>query len=289
MKPRLAVHKFASCDGCQLALLAAGEALLELAARVEFVHFAELGVVNPEARADIAFIEGSVSTPEDAARLAAIRAASDKVVTIGVCATAGGIQALRNLAPDAASWPAAIYARPHYVASLAESMPIASVIKVDLELWGCPVTTRQLMSALHDLIAGVRPALSSEAVCLDCKRAGNPCVLVSRGEPCLGPVTRTGCFALCPALGRACYGCFGPSAPCHADALADRFVELGLTREQAGRRMGFITSASPHPGPPPLAGEKAPELNPPPPAGERALDLNPPPLAGEGRVGAGSA
>lgn len=242
MKPRLAVHKFASCDGCQLALLHAGEALLELAARVEFVHFAEAGVVHPEAQADIALIEGSVSTGADARRLAAIRAASGKVVTIGVCATAGGIQALRNARADAATWPASIYANPEYIDSLAQSRPIASEIKVDVQLWGCPVTTRQVITTLDDLIAGVRPAVPAGPVCLDCKRAGHACVLVSGGEPCLGPVTRSGCGALCPSLGRACHGCFGPSVPCQAEPLVARFVALGLSEAQAWQRMRFITS-----------------------------------------------
>jgi coenzyme F420-reducing hydrogenase gamma subunit len=240
-KPRVAVHKFSSCDGCQLAFLNAGERLLELARQVEFVHFAEAGVVNPEAEADIAFVEGSLTTADEIERIRAIRARSTYLVTIGACATAGGIQALRNGQMHGADWIGSVYAAPELIASLDVSAAIAAHVNVDLQLWGCPVSTQQVMQAVRDRLSGVKPKPVTDSVCLDCKRAGAACVLVTRGEPCMGPATRAGCGALCPQFGRACYGCFGPSEQPNGTALAERFAQLGLVPEAVRRRFLFIT------------------------------------------------
>ncbi len=242
-KSRIAVHKFSSCDGCQLAFLNLGEALLELAGLVDFVHFLEAGFDDAAAQVDIAFIEGSVSTPEDAARLRAIRANSRYLITIGACATAGGVQALRNLA-DAEAWTAAVYASPEFIHSLATSTPIRAEVKVDLELWGCPVNSRQVLAAVRALLFGVAPVVENDKVCMECKRRGQVCVLVARGEPCMGPVTRTGCGALCPSFGRDCYACYGPAENSNGAALANRFVGLGLAPAAVARRFLAINGAS---------------------------------------------
>ena len=243
-RPRIAVHKFASCDGCQLALLNAGEAFLELTRLADIVHFAEAGWYEPAAAVDIAFVEGSISTPEDVERIRAVRASARHLVTIGACATAGGLQALRNGLTQSADWLAAVYASPEYVRSLPDSQPVAAHVAVDVELWGCPVTTEQVLAATGDLLRDIAPAILAEPVCVQCKQRGLACVLVSRGEPCLGPVTRGGCGALCPAVGRACYGCFGPAGLPNTAALARRFEDLGLRREDIARRFLFITPAA---------------------------------------------
>lgn len=241
MKPRLAVHKFASCDGCQLALLNAGEALLDLAGLVEIVHFAEAGPVNPDAEVDIALVEGSITTAHDIERIQSIRKLSQSVITIGACATSGGLQALRN-ASNVGDWTAAIYAKPQYIQTLATSTPIRDHIHVDFELWGCPVNTRQVFAAVRDLLSGVVPRDESDKVCLECKRRNHSCVMVSQGLPCLGPVTRTGCGALCPGLGRECYGCYGPAENSNATALAQQFRSLGLASADIVKRFHAIHS-----------------------------------------------
>ena len=199
-KPRVAVHKFSSCDGCQLAFLNLGEDLLTLAGRVDLVHFAEAGPLDPDTDADVAFVEGSVSTPEDLERIQRIRKHSRMLIAIGACATSGGIQALRNGA-DGAEWVTRIYSHPEAIASLAHSTPIASHVKVDFELWGCPVSGRQMLAVVNALLLGVTPRDNADKVCTECKRHGYPCVMVSRGIACMGPVTRAGCGALCPSLG----------------------------------------------------------------------------------------
>lgn len=243
-KPRVAVHKFSSCDGCQLALLNAGEALLRLTEQVDLVHFAEAGPVDPEADVDIALVEGSLSTSEDRARIVRIRSHSRFLITIGACATSGGIQALRNFA-DGGEWLNAIYARPEFVSSLDRVSPIREHVHVDLELWGCPVNSRQVLTAIGSLLAGAPPAEPDERLCLECKRQQSVCVMVTRGAPCLGPVTRTGCGALCPRFERDCYGCYGPSEHPHTMALGRRFSGLGLVDMAIAQRFRFINSQAP--------------------------------------------
>jgi coenzyme F420-reducing hydrogenase gamma subunit len=243
-KPRVAVHKFSSCDGCQLAFLNLGESLLELAERVELVHFAEAGPLDPDAEVDVAFVEGSVSTPDDLERIRHIRARSRVLIPIGACATSGGIQALRNDA-DGAAWIAQIYTHPEAIDSLAHSTPISTHVKVDFELWGCPVSGPQILQVVNSLLLGVAPHDNADKVCTECKRHGYPCVLVSRGVPCMGPVTRAGCGALCPSLGRDCYGCYGPAENANTDALAAQFERLGLAPQAVAQRFRSINSQAP--------------------------------------------
>ena len=243
-KPRVAIHKFSSCDGCQLALLNAGEALLQIAQMVDIVHFAEAGPVDPEAKVDIAFVEGSISTPEEAERIRKVRSNSTYLVSIGACATAGGIQALRNL-HDAKQLVSGVYASPEYVSTLDKVTPVAAQVKVDLELWGCPVNGRQVIGALRALLFGVVPAADEDKVCLECKRREAVCVMVAKGLPCMGPVTRTGCGALCPTFGRDCYACYGPAENPNTTAQAARLAGLGLAPRAVAARFNFINNAAP--------------------------------------------
>lgn len=211
-RPRLAVFKFCCCDGCQLQVLNLEDELLEVARLFEIVYFNEASSRRDSGPFDIALIDGSVATPDDARRIAWVRERSRVLMTIGSCATAGGIQALRNWA-DVQEWKRAIYPSPDYVASLSTSTPISEHVRVDFEMWGCPIDKGQLLQVLKDVWAGVQPRLPAHSVCLECKRRGNVCVLVARGMPCMGPVTRTGCGAICPAMSRDCYSCFGPAEP----------------------------------------------------------------------------
>ncbi|RMH04752.1 MAG: hypothetical protein D6704_10460 [Nitrospirae bacterium] len=208
-RPRLAVAKFASCDGCQLTLLNLEDELLAVGDALEVTYFPEASSRMRGGPYDIALVEGSISMPEHARQLAELRKQARVLITIGACATAGGIQALRNWA-DLESYKRAVYPTPAYIQSLRTSTPISEHVSVDFELWGCPIDKQQLLRVLTDVLAGVQPFLPAHSVCLDCKRQGHPCVLVAKGLPCLGPVTRTGCGAICPGMGRDCYGCFGP-------------------------------------------------------------------------------
>ncbi len=235
-RPTLAVFKLASCDGCQLTLLDCEDELLALAGRIEIAHFLEASSAVTSGPYDLALVEGSVTTPADAERVREIRAQSRFLVTIGACATAGGIQALRNFA-DVEEFTRTVYARPDYIDTLATSTPVAAHVAVDFELRGCPIDRGQLLEVITAFLAGRKPDVPNHSVCFACKRRGTVCVTVAHGTPCLGPVTHAGCGAICPAYGRGCYGCFGPSGSAnlpalipllHRDGLDDRATERFL-------------------------------------------------------------
>lgn len=230
-KPRVAVMKFASCDGCQLSLLDAEDELLAVCDRLDFVYFAEASSVLQPGPYDIAVVEGSITTVEDEQRIRELRACSTRLVTIGACATAGGIQALRAWG-DSQEWIRTIYPRPEYIHALATSTPIAAHVLVDYELHGCPINAHQLIEVLIAFASGRSPNIPAHSVCLDCKRRGTVCVMVARGQACLGPITRTGCGALCPTYNRGCYGCFGPVDGGNAPTLLAEFRRQGHAAEQ---------------------------------------------------------
>jgi len=239
-KPRLAVFKFASCDGCQLSILNLEDELLALAERVEISNFLEASSrFDPDGPWDVTLVEGSITTAHDAERILDIRERSRVLVTIGACATSGGIQALRNVA-DVEAWKSIVYPHPEWIRALATSTPIADHVRVDHEIQGCPIDRGQVLRVLVRLLLGTKPDLPQSSVCIECKRRGNPCVLVSRGVPCLGPVTRAGCGAICPGLGRDCYGCFGPAADPNPASLIRSFEAAGLSRADAVRRLRHI-------------------------------------------------
>ncbi|MGZ8610925.1 MAG: NADH-quinone oxidoreductase subunit B family protein [Actinomycetota bacterium] len=245
-KPRVAVFKMASCDGCQLQLLDAEEALLELAGAIDIVNFAEASSHIEPGPYDVTLVEGSVSTPELIEQISEIRRESKVLITIGACATSGGVQALRNATGKHDAFIRTVYPTREYIDSLEDSHPISDYVNVDLQLTGCPVDRGELLGAISFLLRGAMPRVSTVPVCVECKRRGYVCVVVAKGEPCLGPVTRTGCGALCPGLDRGCYGCFGPAQePGNTDALGRRFIELGLSRKDAADRFRFITGWAP--------------------------------------------
>ncbi len=228
--PRLAVWKFASCDGCQLSLLDCEDDLLALAGAVEVARFLEVTRAQVGGPYDLSLVEGSITTPADAARIREVRRASKRLVTIGACATAGGIQALRNF-KDVEAFTSIVYARPEYIETLATSTAIADHVAVDFELRGCPVDKRQLLEVISAFLHGRAPAVRSHSVCIECKRRGIVCVMVARGVPCLGPVTHDGCGALCPSCARGCYGCFGPMESPNTASLARQWSAMGTAEE----------------------------------------------------------
>jgi sulfhydrogenase subunit delta len=226
-KPRLGVWKFASCDGCQLSLLDCEDELLAVAGAIDIAYFPEATRGAIRGRYDLSLVEGSITTPHDAERIHDIRKRSDRLVTIGACATAGGIQALRNFA-DVKEYAAIVYAQPEYIETLATSTAIADHVTVDFELRGCPINKRQLIEVISAFLVGRRPVTPPHSVCMECKIAGNVCVMVAHGTPCLGPVTHAGCSAICPAYNRGCYGCYGPMETPNTVSLSAWLRDLGM-------------------------------------------------------------
>jgi coenzyme F420-reducing hydrogenase gamma subunit len=242
-RPKLAVWKFASCDGCQLSLLDCEDELLAVADAIDIAYFPEAtSHVDPGPYA-LSLVEGSITTPDDAERIRSIRERSATLVTIGACATSGGIQALRNFR-DHAHMMSVVYARPDYIASLATSTPIAQHVAVDFELRGCPIDKRQLLEVVSAFLHGRKPSVPRHATCIECKMRGTVCVMVAHGTPCLGPVTHAGCGALCPSYARGCYGCFGPSDGAQTRPLADRLIALGMRRPEVQRLFSTFNAAA---------------------------------------------
>lgn len=241
-KPRLGVFKLASCDGCQLTLLDLEDELLSIAGAIDIVHFPEASsAMNEHGPFDLTLVEGSVSTPEQLAEIRQIRACSKVLVTIGACATSGGVQALRNFIHHE-DYIRIVYATPAYVSTLATSTPVSDHVPVDFELRGCPISKRDLLELISAYLSGRRPDIANESVCMQCKRAGHVCVMVARGQPCLGPVTHAGCGSLCPGLARGCYGCFGPKERANTSSLAAQFLADGATRPEVKRSFRLITN-----------------------------------------------
>jgi sulfhydrogenase subunit delta len=241
--PTLAVWKFASCDGCQLTLLDCEDELLALAGAVRIAHFPEASRAVVAGPYDVSLVEGSVTTPGDLERIRRIREQSRYLVAIGACATAGGIQALRNFA-DVAQFRSIVYAHPEHLSTLDTSTPASAHVPVDLELPGCPIDRRQLLDTLAAILVGRRPNVPGHSVCVECKAAGNTCVLVADGTPCLGPVTRAGCGGLCPSYRRGCFGCFGPADTTNAGALVAQLRQLGMAETEVRRVFRTFNAAA---------------------------------------------
>lgn len=228
-RPKLAVWKFASCDGCQLSLLNCEDELLTLAGEIEIARFLEASSEVVRGPYDLSLVEGSISTPKDEERIRRVRKSSRRLVTIGACATAGGIQALRNFA-DAGEFIRAVYPEPKYIETLATSTPVSAHVPVDFELRGCPVDKDQLLEVISAFLNDRKPNVAAHSVCVECKLRGKVCLTVSAGVPCMGPVTHAGCGALCPAYGRGCYGCFGPMESANPRALSAQWESTGIDR-----------------------------------------------------------
>jgi len=230
IKPKLAVWKFASCDGCQLSLLDCEDELLAVAGEVEIAYFPEATRATVSGPYDLSLVEGSVTTAHDAQRIKQVRKASKSLITIGACATAGGIQALRNF-KDVKEFIQIVYATPKYISALDKSTPISDHVKVDFELRGCPISQQQLIEVISAFLNHRKPVTPPHSVCIECKLKGNVCVMVAHGTPCLGPVTHSGCGALCPSYDRGCYGCFGPKETPNTGSLGKQFAALGDTQQ----------------------------------------------------------
>jgi sulfhydrogenase subunit delta len=242
--PTLAVWKFASCDGCQLTLLDCEDELLTLAGEVRIAHFLEASSQILPGPYDVSLVEGSITTPGDVERIRQVREQSTVLVTIGACATAGGIQALRNFG-DIDEFRAAVYANPQHIDTLATSTPIAAHVPVDFELRGCPIDKHQLLEVISAFLVGRKPDVPDTSVCTECKRRGLTCVMVADGTPCLGPVTHAGCGALCPAVGRGCYGCFGPMTGANLPALIGQLHACGMSDGTVDRVLSTFNAAAP--------------------------------------------
>jgi coenzyme F420-reducing hydrogenase gamma subunit len=243
-RPTLAVWKFASCDGCQLSLLDLEPELLAITRAVQIAHFTEMTRAHVEGPYDVSLVEGSITTEADVARILEVREQSLYLITIGACAATGGVQALRNFVEPGA-YPAMVYAHPEYLRALDTSTPVSAHVVVDYELRGCPIDRFQLLEVILALLSHRRPIVATHSVCQECKARGTVCLAVSGESACLGPVTRAGCNALCPSIGRGCFGCFGPSEGANVGSLMQWLRSHGHADVTLARLLQTFNAAAP--------------------------------------------
>lgn len=243
-KPKLAVWKFASCDGCQLTLLDLEDELLDIVGAIDIAYFPEATSREVAGPYDLSLVEGSVTTAHDAVRIKEIRAQSTTLVSIGACATAGGVQALKNFA-NVNEFISIVYANPDYIDTLGTSTAIEDHVMVDFEMRGCPISKHQLLEVVDAFLHGRRPNTRNQSVCVECKLRGTQCIMVAGGTPCMGPITHAGCGALCPAYNRGCFGCFGPSADPNIDSLREIWHSLGVSDPELVRALRTFNAYSP--------------------------------------------
>lgn len=243
-KPTVAVWKFASCDGCQLTMLDCEDEFLSIVGNIEIAYFPEATRRESEGPWDLSIVEGSVTNQHDADRIHDIRAKSKTLISIGACATSGGIQALKNWA-DVDDFISIVYANPEFISTLDTSTPISDHVDVDFELRGCPISKHQLVEVIDAFVHGRRPQVASHSVCVECKLRGTPCVMIAQGIPCMGPITHAGCGALCPAFNRGCYGCFGPSESANVESLREAWRAIGVEDPQLVRALRTFNANAP--------------------------------------------
>lgn len=243
--PKLAVWKFTSCDGCQLSLLDCEDELLLVADNIDIAYFMEASSHQVDGPYDLSIVEGSITTADEAERIQRVRQQSKMLITIGACASSGGIQALRNFA-DVDEFTAVVYARPDYIATLKTSTAISDHVPVDFVLEGCPINKAQLLEVLNAYLNRRKPQIPNHSVCVECKLKGNVCVMVAHGTPCMGPVTHAGCGAICPSYNRGCYACYGPKENPNMAALSHWWkTELDSDQAQLIERFRNINAAAP--------------------------------------------
>ncbi len=243
-RPTIAVWKFASCDGCQLTLLDCEDEFLTIVGAVDIAYFPEATRSMRDGPYDLSIVEGSITNSHDAERIHDIRAASKALITIGACATAGGVQALKNWA-DVDEFISIVYAHPEYISSLDTSTPISDHVNVDFELRGCPISKQQLVDVVDAFVHGRKPTTPTHSVCVECKLRGTSCVMVAHGTPCMGPITQAGCGAICPAFNRGCYGCFGPAESVNVESLREAWHGIGIDDPELVRALRTFNAYAP--------------------------------------------
>lgn len=243
-KPKLAVWKFSSCDGCQLSLLDCEDELLAVADNITIANFPEASRAVLDGPYDLSLVEGSITTPHDRDRIQEVRRQSKTLITIGACATAGGIQALRNFS-DVREFIDIVYASPEFISTLDTSTPIASHVRVDFELRGCPINKNQLLEVVNATLNRRKPNVSRNSVCIECKKRGTACIMVAHGTPCMGPLTQAGCGAICPAYNRGCYSCYGPMETPNTSSLAGWMRGLGVSDDELQRMFRTYNAEAP--------------------------------------------
>jgi len=205
-KPKVAIYDFTDCEGCEVALIALKEKILDLEKKVDIINWRLGQENNKDGPFDIIIIEGTPITQAEIDLLKELRTKSKVLIALGACACLAGILGIMKK-EERAKWYEKIYSKKYKPKGI-DALPLASYVKVDFMIHGCPASTDQIQRTLEEILSGKKPSYRGYSVCFECKAAGNPCRIINK-KPCLGPITQGGCGAVCISAGSACYGCFG--------------------------------------------------------------------------------
>jgi len=233
--PKIAVFDFTGCEGCQLQLTNKEETLGAFLGAVEIVRFREASSDEGDDY-DVALVDGAITRQDEVERLEAIRERAKVLVAMGSCACFGGINKLKNAYDlDEAN-------REVYGDCPKETLPtraLSEVVAVDLEVPGCPVTKDEIERVVQHLAWDLPLPKYAYPVCLQCKQRYTVCRF-DMGELCLGPITRAGCNAPCPAGGMGCWGCRGPAEIPNYQEFFALAAEKGFSEREIRDRLEFF-------------------------------------------------
>jgi len=236
-KPKVGIYGLTGCAGDQLVISNCEDELLDIAGALDIKSF-PMGMSGGDDKCplDIVFVDGSVVQPQNEQMLKSLRERSKLLVAIGTCAVWGGVQAMKNeLSREELKMH--VYGPAGKVFDVIRAQPLSSFVKVDLAISGCPIEKEQLLQAVASLLHGDLPRLPGYAVCTECKMAEYPCLLVEKGQLCLGPITVAGCKARCPSYGQPCIGCRGPVEEANVSSEVKVLKEQGFTRVDIQNRL----------------------------------------------------
>ena len=238
-KPQVAFFDFACCEGCQLQVVNLEEHILGVVNLVDVVEFRE-AITGKADKYDIAFIEGSITRPQDEEKIKDIRARSGLIVAFGSCACTGGINKLKNVYSDMNKVREVVYGDDAQMEHL-DTYPtkaIDEVVQVDLKIPGCPVNRNELVRIIKEVAVGKIPVLPNYPVCVECKLNETVC-MYDLGQTCIGPIARAGCEAPCPANGVACEGCRVTVDDPNKNAMHEILKKYDLTVDQVVQKINM--------------------------------------------------
>jgi len=236
-KPTVGIFGLTGCAGDQLVILNCEDRLLDLTALIDVREFLMASSENDTAcTLDVALVEGAVVSQRDADRLLAVRGRAKTLVALGTCAVWGGVAAMDRGA-DRRKLLEEVYGEAGLSYDSQPARALHEVVKVDLNITGCPIEKDHFLAAIANLLNGDLPVYPAYPVCTECRMQENNCLLMERGELCCGPITAAGCKARCPDLRVPCVGCRGPVSDANPESLTAMLAERGFDRQSIAARL----------------------------------------------------
>lgn len=231
-KKKLAIISLTACEGCQAIILNLGQRFLDLIETdYELVEMPLIEDRPDVPEYDVVIVEGSAITDEDLKRLKTARQKSKILIALGACACLGGVPEIKNYTSKKKTIE-------HVYQNLKgidnpEIKELRHIVKVDLEIPGCPPTKSEILWALQELAQDRIPQIPQKPVCSECPRRGLQECFLQQGKVCLGPIISAGCKAICPKSNYRCEGCRGPLKKQNQEAIKNL---LGLFNKRASRK-----------------------------------------------------